>query len=432
MKSLLVRFLLGAILVGAPFCSQHLAAQGPFVYVNDNNLTPGANTATGFQFLGGSLSLVPTAPFATGNQGYGGYTAPLQEVAIRYSSAQSCLYVSDPLGGSTFPTGDVAAFKINPVNGTLGLVGNFNDPTNVAGGNKLLPLAIDRRVGFPYLFAAFTGENKIVFFKVNTADCKLFYVSSTPAASATGSPVVSMAVSKAGPHVLVVSYGDGYIQSFKIGGGTLTPLAVIQSTGFVNQGGRPQTVDITNNGLYAVFGDQQSGVAEVEVARILPPSGTLSPTADYGGPAVASGVGLGPGLDSENVWLSPGGVGGGNFYLYITNNVSNQVTTAKINGASGILSPFSSIICTAGFTNPTTLAPAFWSSAAGLHTITTTASGNFLAVAEFGSPSSVASLKIQSSSGCTREVTGSPFADPFSSSGASALRSLDVYPSRPY
>jgi hypothetical protein len=427
-KSLFRLVLVSVAAVAVTLLSPQLQAQ--YVYVNDNNAGSGLNTATGFVAVAGpALAIVTGSPFATTSTGYASFPAPNQQVAISYSSTQNCLFVSDPLGNTAFPTGDFAAFTINPGNGSLTLVGNFNDPSNTSGANKLLPLAIDRRLGFVYLFAAFTGEGKIAFYKINTSTCQAFWSTSTTAVGLSGSPVMSMAVSKAGPHVLVVSYGDGSIQSFKIGGGTLTPLLIFNSTGFTNQSGRPMSVDITKNGKYAVFGDAQPGVAEVEVAKILSPSGNLAPTIDYGGPASASGLNLAPGIDSQDVWLSPGIVLG-NFYLYITNNGSGQVTTARINQTTGIVSNAGT--CTAGFTNPTTLNPLSWTRAAGLHTLKTTGAGVGLAVGENGTPSSVALLAIQNASGCTKETSASPFIDPNSNFTFTGLESVDVFPSRPY
>jgi hypothetical protein len=109
------------------------------------------------------------------------------------------------------------------------------------------------------------------------------------------------------------------------------------------------------------------------------------------------------------------------------NKSSGQVTTARISQVTGVVSPAGT--CTGAYTNPTTLLPLAWSGAAGLHTITPTGSGSALAVAEYGTPSSVALLKIQTPTGCTLEVPGSPFVDPFSNNG---LASVDVFPSRPY
>jgi len=420
--------LVSVIVVLAGMCPLHAYAQ--FVYVNDNNFNSGANTATGYKVVPGpALSIIAGSPYATFGTGLGKFFAPLQEVAIAYgTNFKNCLFVSDPLVTSSFPNGDIAAYKINAGTGVLTYVGNFVDPTDTSGANNLgIPLAIDRRVGFPYLFAGFTGESKIAYFKVNPGNCKLTWVSSTPAVGISGSaPPQGMAVTKTGPHVVVVSYGDGSVQTFKIVGASLVPKPLVTSTGFINQSAIPEGVDITANGKYAVFGDNQPLGTEVEVAKILP-SGALSTTVDYGGPANASGVNLGPGVNSQNVWISPGFISGKN-YLYISNDYSSQVTTARLSGL-GIVSAIPSTGCTGVFTNPTTLNPGTWSFPAGLHTVKTTPSGTGLVVGEFGGPSSVALLRIQNTSGCTKEVTGSPFADPNSNFG---VFSLDVFPSRPF
>jgi hypothetical protein len=433
MKSHFTRLLIPSILAVLVAVTWPASLQAQYVYVDDNNTGFGLNSATGFSVVAGpALSIIPGSPFGTTSTGLGTFPAPVQEVAISYGVPnQACLFVSDPLGTSTFPNGDVAAFVINTTNGTLTPAGNFVDPTDTSGPNKYgIPLAVDRRIGFPYFFAAFTGENKIAFYKVVTTTCQLAYASSTPAIGLSGAgPVQGLAVSKAGPHIVVTTYGDGSVQSFKVLGGTLGPLSIFNSTGFTTplQGGIPAGVDITKNGKYAVFGDRQPGFAEVEVAKILP-SGVLAPTVDYGGPVVASGVTLGPGLNSQNLWISPGPVGGLN-YLYITNNSSGQVTTAHLSSTTGVVSQILSSACTGGYTNPTTLTPAAWILPAGVHTVKTTPSGTGIVVAEFGAPSSVALLAIQNASGCTKEVPGSPFIDPFSNFG---LYSIDVFPSRPF
>jgi hypothetical protein len=425
------RFLLLAFVAGvvSAICPVKLQAQ-QYVFVNDNNTTPGSNTATSFLRSGPILSLIAGSPFGTTGSGHGTYFAANQQVAISYGgSNKDCLFVSDPDATSTYPNGDVASFVIN-TGGTLTYVANAVDPTSTSGPNKRgVALAVDRRVGFPYLFASFTGESKIVFFKVNPTTCQAFYVSSTPAVGVNGGAAEGMAVSITGPHILAAGYQDGSIQSFKIGGGTLTPTQPpFKSTGFINQGGQPAGVDITKNGKFAVFGDNQFNT-EVEVAKILSPSGKLkNPTVDYGGAANASGVNLGPGSNSTNVWISPQ-LTAGQAYLYVSNNFSGQVTTAKLTPA-GVLSAIPPGSCTGLFTNPTTLNnPSGWFFSAGIHTVTTTGSGNLLVVAEYGVPSSVALLKVQNPTGCTREAPASPFTDPFSNNG---LYSVSVFPSRPY
>lgn len=430
MKIHLYRWLLASLF--AVFVATWPASlHAQYVYVDDNNSAFGLNSATGYKVVAGGLGIIPGSPFLTNSTGLGTFLAPVQEVAISYGVPnQACLYVSDPLGTSGFPNGDVAALTINTSTGVLTLVGNYVDPTDTSGPNRYgIPLAVDRRVGFPYFFAAFTGENAIAFFKVNTSNCQLFYASTTTALGLSGAGTVQgMAVSKAGPHVVVTAYGDGSIQSFKVLGGTLGPLAIFNSTGFMNasQHGLPVSVDITKNGKFAVFGDNQPGFAEVEVAKILS-SGTLAATVDYGGPVVASSVNLGPGLNSQNIWISPGLVGGLN-YLYMTNDGSGQVTTAHLSSTTGVVSQIGSSACTAGYTNPTTLNPGSWIFPAGVHTVKTTPSGTGIVVAEYGAPSSVAALAVQTASGCTKEITTSPFIDPNSNN----LYSIDVFPSRPF
>ena len=412
-----------AVLAVAVLCAFPLQAQS--VYVNDNNPGSGANSATGYTYSAGNLASIVGSPFATGSTGYGAFPAPVQEVAGNIAGS-NCLFNSDPIGSSSFPSGDVASFLIG-TGGALTLIGKYNDPSNGGFTNKYIPLAMDRRPGFPYFFAAFTGEGKIVFYKVGP-NCQLFYASSTTAIGLGGLPVMSMAVTRAGAHVLVVAYGDGSIQSFKIGGGILTPLPALISTGATNQSGLPESVDITRNGRYAVFGDNQPGFAEVETARIQP-TGVLTPTADFGGPLVASGVNLGPGLNSRDVWISPAAAAG-KFFVYITNNGSGQVTTARVSQLTGAVTTTGT--CTGGFTNPTTMFPSSWTAAAGLHTVATTGTGQNLVVAEQGTPSSVALLQIQNGTGCTKEYSASPFADPNSNFTFTGLDSIDVFPSRPY
>src|SRR3977135_3345457 len=185
MKIHLSRLSLAMLLATVVATSPSLLRAQPttFVYVNDNTSSFALNSAPGYQAVGGGLSIIAGSPFGTTSTGLGAFLAPVQEVAISYGVPnQACLYVSDPLGTSAFPNGDVAAFLINTTTGALTFVGNYDDPTDTSGPNKLgIPLAVDRRLGFPYFFAAFTAENAIAFFKVNTSTCQLFYASSTTA-----------------------------------------------------------------------------------------------------------------------------------------------------------------------------------------------------------------------------------------------------------
>lgn len=60
-------------------------------------------------------------------------------------------------------------------------VGNYDDPHETSGHQDLLTLAIDRRKGEPFLFAAFQAEREIASYKINTINCALTYIASATA-----------------------------------------------------------------------------------------------------------------------------------------------------------------------------------------------------------------------------------------------------------
>jgi hypothetical protein len=127
--------------------------------------------------------------------------------------------------------------------------------------------------------------------------------------------------------ILVLGYGDGSIESFNISGGAPVSNKDLQfSTGHVVDGVFPDGVDITKDGHYAIFGDASAGPSEVEVSDLS--SGKLASTVKYGGP----NGGLGKGVAANNVWLSPDET-----LLYVSDNLSGQVTAAHFNKTTGKL-----------------------------------------------------------------------------------------------
>jgi len=220
----------------------------------------------------------------------------------------------------------------------------------------------------------------------------------------------------------------------------LTATPAILSWGYTFQGGEPKFVDITENGLWAVFGDRPSASyctgtrsAEVEVASIWQAGGSgvwgsliSTPFNDYGGPCSDNATSFGVALGSANIWLSPDATHN-EYDLYISSALSGMVTTAYVNQTSGVVTTFLHA-CTAGHTNQTTLAGGSWSYNLGLHTVYPKGTGLELAVAEYGGVSETALLNIDNW-GCTEEVVLSPYTDPYSSNG---LVSIDIFPSRPY
>ena len=138
--------------------------------------------------------------------------------------------------------------------------------------------------------------------------------------------------------ILVVAFGDGSIQSFRIMGATLKSNHDQQnSTGFVthNNGLGPGSVQITSDGHFAVFGDVVSNrngdFTEIEVSDIS--SGKLAPTVDYGGGNHSNGD-LGQGLGSNSAVLSSDET-----HLYVSNPFSGQVTVLGFDAATGVVSP---------------------------------------------------------------------------------------------
>jgi hypothetical protein len=407
-----------------------------WVYVNDNNSTTNANTVTGFSNVpAATLTLIPGTPWATGGTGRGNYFA-LQNQAL-YTlgtpAGTACLFISDPSPGTGFPNGDIAVFTVNTVTGALVQAAPFRyvSPNGFSGNAVGIPLA----TGGKTLYAGWTLSKWIEVWAIgvttNPFNCKLTYRHKVAAAGVAGGRIDGMRES---PNfkTLVVAYGDGSIESFTtVGYGiTKTPCAVpINSTGFVDgNNGYPAGVDIAKDSQYAVFGDSTpsgTNVTELETARLPITCATL--TKDFGGPIVASGTNLGPGKVSNNVWLSPDGS-----FIYVANNDSGQVTTIDYNeGANTMaLAGAAPPLCKALHTNPTLLKGYFnpWSYDVGIQTSLTSGTGTRLYVAEYGSPSSVALLKVDAA-GCTEEEPGSPFADINSNSGA---MSLNAWPPRPF
>ena len=126
-----------------------------------------------------------------------------------------------------------------------------------------------------YLYAAYADSNSIATFSIG-APCQLTYLSSISVAGLNGGLLAGIALHGS---MLVVTYGDGSIESFNVANGLPVSNNDEQnSTGFVNGAYFPEGVDITQDGHFAVFGDSSLN-AVVEVSDIS--SGKLAPTVQY-------------------------------------------------------------------------------------------------------------------------------------------------------
>jgi 6-phosphogluconolactonase (cycloisomerase 2 family) len=371
-------------------------------YVVTNNDVSGPNTVT-FYLAGGTASapkLTRLKTIRTGGRGLGGgYFGTVRQVLVG-EGKDECVFDAD--GGSN----DVAAILLQ----TKQVVGNYKGSGTDNAGNPGIGLAVNPN--HKYLYAAFGGSQTIATFSMGTG-CVLTFVSDISAVGLNGGFPHGMAAKGS---MMVVGYGDGSIESFNISGGTPVSNNDLQlSTGFIKDSVFPDGVDITKDGHYAIFGDASAGLTEVEVSDIS--SGKLATTVKYGGPDGS----LGRGRAANNVWLSPDET-----LLYVSDNLSGQVTAAHFNKTAGTLS-FGCI------SRPLRGYGTKWTYSSAIATEATTGTGSVLWVAEDGlgsSPSFIGIVEVNSKDGkCTlTESAKSPAADPSSLN----LCWLNAFPQRPF
>ena len=257
-----------------------------------------------------------------------------------------------------------------------------------------------------YLYAGYTQSNTIVTFAV-LPGCQLSLLDSTAVSGLSGGWVGGMAISG---NLLVVAYGDGSIESFNIANGAPVSNNDEQnSTGFA-QAYFPESVDITSDGHFAIFGDAAIGTT-VEVSDIS--SGKLAPTVQYSLGTPANAI---SGNNSATVWLSPDET-----LLYIGNSQGGSVMAAFFNRTTGKVTAgcYSQVLN--GFFNP-------WAYVGQLQTRDTTGTGGVLYVAEFGSSIGIVEVQSTGTSCKLTEAATSPVSD----DNSDGLLSIQVYPRRPF
>jgi hypothetical protein len=398
MKAFLKGFVMVAA-IGFSAIALHAAAKQ---YVVTNNDVNGSNTVTFYRNTG-----TPTAPkltrfktISTGGMGLGGGYFGIPRQALLKNGAQECVFTAD--GASS----DVAAIIFQ----TQQVVGNYKGSGTDSGGKAGIALATNPNGH--YLYAGFAGSQTIATFSIGSG-CVLTFVSDVAAAGLNGGFPHGMA---ANGNILVLAYGDGSIGSFNISSGIPVSNNDLQlSTGFLKDGEFPDGVDITKDGHYAIFGDASGSLSEVEVSNLS--SGKLATTIKYGGPS----GGLGHGVAANNIQLSPDET-----LLYISDNLSGQVTAAHFDKATGKLH-FGCI------SKPLHGYASKWAFSSAIATEITSGTGSVLWVAEDGlgnSPSSIGIVNVSSTGGkCTLiESKTSPAKDP----GSLNLCWLNAFPARKF
>ena len=371
-------------------------------YVVTDDDVNGPNTVT-FYLAGGTASapkLSRLKTIKTGGNGLGGgYFGLVRQVLIPDGNDE-CVFSAD--GGSN----DVAAIIL----GSETVVGNYKGSSTDSDGPGGMALAVSPN--HKYLYADFSASDTIATFVIGSA-CTLTFVADVSAVGLNGGFAHGMA---ANGNILIVAYGDGSIESFNISGGAPVSNNDLQlSTGYIKDGEFPDGVDITRDGHYAIFGDASASFSEVEVSDIS--SGKLAKTVKYGGP----GGGLGRGIAANNVRLSPD-----ESLLYVSDNLSGQVTAAHFNKMTGKLH-FGCI------SKPLRGYGTKWRFSSAVATESTSGTGSVLWIAEDpqgSGPSSIGILKVSSAGGkCTlTESKNSPAPDPKSLN----LCWLNAFPQRQF
>jgi hypothetical protein len=379
-----------ALLAGVLVACPPAASATSYVITNDD---PGVSFYT--VGPGGALALQQQVQIG----GFGNVAGffGTNRISVLNSGGQQCVYAS------VSSTGNIVGIAIS----TMTVAGSATGSPTDSGASNGIGLAMNSQ----YLYASFTDSNTIGTFSVQSG-CGLTFINDVSVSGLAGGVINGMAIHGAmgtTGSMLIATYTDGSIQSFDISAGSPVSNGDEQySTATLNSmdATYPNSIDITSDGHYAIFGDTSTSVV-VEVSDIS--SGRLTPTVVYSGKGSIS---------SSNVMLSPDET-----VLYVINTQGAAATAFFFNTATGVLSGGCQSATVSGQS-------ADWSYLAGLGLASETGNGGGVYVAEFGAPSAIAlvSLAVSGQTCSMQEVEGSPFADP----NSQGLLSIAPFPPRSF
>jgi 6-phosphogluconolactonase (cycloisomerase 2 family) len=383
--SRVMALLLGACIVNGVA----VGADQPHWVVTNDDVPPRVATSLSFFAIGmsGQLTLKNRVLLGTGGIA-GGYFA-VNRVNVLDSGNAECVYAS------VAKTGDILGIVLK----TLVVGGSATGSMQDTGASNGVGLAMNAN----YLYASFTDSNHIGTFSV-LPGCKIKFVGDVSVKGLQGGFIDGMAIRG---NIMVVTYGDGSIESFTISSGMPVSNGDEQnSTGSRTGNTYPSGVDITQDGHFAIFGDT-SPFTIVEVSDIS--SGKLTPTVVFR---------LGNKMNSSDVLLSPDET-----LLYISNNQSGTITAAFFEKNEGKLTKGCVSHALKGFDSN-------WSYVASMAFNETTGTGGVVYIAEYGAPSSIGEVNVKSSGGkCTlTESSHSPVVD----GNSPGLLSIGAFPPRPF
>jgi 6-phosphogluconolactonase (cycloisomerase 2 family) len=370
-------------------CASGLAAGAtPPHYVVTNDDVSFGNGAT-FYSVGASGALTLVQQVVTGGSGIGGGFFGTNRLSLLNGASNECVYASDAASG------DIVGINVSTLTAGAEVFGSDIDDGSTNG----IGLAMNGK----YLYAGFTGSNTIGTFQVQSG-CGLAFANDISVAGLQGGVIEGMALHG---NLMVVTYGDGSIESFNISAGTPVSNGDEQnSTAFRKSQGAtyPTSVEITQDGHFAIFGDTSSSTV-VEVSDIS--SGKLGHTVVYTQKAP---------MNSSNILLSPDET-----LLYVANTEGDSITALYFDASTGKLTPGCSSGKLRGYSRD-------WSYLASMALEKNTGTGSVVYVAEFGS--SIAVVHVSSSGGkCTlKEAPGSPISDP----NSAGLLSIANFPPRSF
>src|SRR5580704_4180545 len=384
-------FRVAVLLIGCAWFSVTAAGQGTPHYLITNDDVSAFITSVSFYSIGngGRITLQQTVP--TGGYGIAGGYFGLNRLVVLDSSDNQCVYASEAT------TGDIVGIAVGTLAVTSSTLGSSND----TGTSNGIGLATNGQ----YLYAGYTDSSNIGTFQIQP-NCGLSFVNDITVNGLQGGIVDAMAVHG---NIMVVTYADGSIESFNDSNGTPVSNGDEQnSTAAISAQGAtyPSAVDITQDGHFALFGDTSTAMV-VEVSDIS--SGQLTKTIPYQ---------TGTSISSSNILLSPDET-----MLYISDTQGDRVSAVLFNSSTGQVSAGCTSSLLRGYSSR-------WSYLAGLAQPSTTGNGGGVYVAEYGAPSTIATIEVTSSAGgCSmQEAPNSPQFD----NSSPGLLSIGTFPPRPF
>ena len=366
-------------------------APSHFLVTNDDQGTVFPPSTLSFYPIAPDGSLAAPAHVSTGGNGVAGGFFGANRLLIAPNGPDECLYASNAQSENVSGI-DIHTHKLaGPVRGSV-------------PDHKLARNGIALAVSATHLYAAFSGSGNIGVFERQPA-CALKFIADFPAKGLAGGFAESLAIHG---NMMIAAYGDGSIESFDVSAGMPRSNGDAQNSTRAQDDYFPDSIDITSDGHYAIFGSGSADAA-VQVSDIS--SGKLTPTLVYT---------LGTAWNSSSVRLSPD-----ERVLYISNNSAGRVTAAFFDKNTGKVRQGCTSAPLKGYYEQFTYLGAV---ATGLSTGT----GGLLYVPEFNAQkkSYLGVLRfIATPTGCTlTEIAHSPFAGV----PGSALLSIAVYPPRPF